>query len=80
MKCLSWILPTIEVLKWQKGDPLGYVVAGGAGGGAALTQIDTSYGFYVDSQSNIYISEYGNHRVTLWMTTNSSYGILVPSI
>ncbi|CAF4815581.1 unnamed protein product, partial [Rotaria sp. Silwood1] len=66
-----------RVLRWQFGDPFGYVVAGGNGAGAAFTQITTSHGMFVDSQSNVYVSEYGNHRVTLWLTTNTTSGILV---
>ena len=74
-----YILDTTNyrVMRWQIGEPMGYVVAAGAGGGAALTQIDTAYGLFVDSQGNIYISEYGNHRVTFWTPTNASYGTLV---
>ncbi|CAF4613494.1 unnamed protein product, partial [Rotaria socialis] len=66
-----------RVLKWQFGEPLGYVVAGGNGAGAALTQITTSYAMFVDAQSNVYVSEYSNHRVTLWLSTNTTSGILV---
>ncbi|CAF4520227.1 unnamed protein product, partial [Rotaria sp. Silwood2] len=74
-----YILDTTNyrVLRWQFGDPFGYVVAGGNGAGAALTQITTSYGMFVDSQSNVYVSESGNHRVTLWLSTNATAGILV---
>lgn len=66
-----------RVLKWQLGEPLGYVVAGGNGGGGALTQLGTSYAMFVDNQRNIYVSESGNHRVTLWLATNTTSGILV---
>jgi hypothetical protein len=66
-----------RVLKWQLGDPLGYVVAGGSGSGAGLNQITASYGMWVDNQYNIYISDYSNHRVTLWLARNTTTGILV---
>ncbi len=66
-----------RVLRWKYGDPLGYVVAGGNGAGSSLTQISTSYGMFLDSQSNIYISDSGNARVTLWLSTNTTSGILV---
>ena len=66
-----------RVLQWQFGEPFGYVVAGGNGAGSALTQITTSYAMFVDSQSNIYVSEYSNHRVTLWLSTNTTSGTLV---
>ncbi len=66
-----------RVLKWQFGEPLGYVVAGGNGQGSQLSQIYTSYAMFVDSQGNIYVSDYSLHRVTLWLTTNTTSGILV---
>ncbi len=66
-----------RVLRWQLGDPLGYIVAGGNGYGSAFTQIGTCYALFVDSQYNIYISENDNHRVTKWSQTNTTAGILV---
>ncbi|CAF4993534.1 unnamed protein product, partial [Rotaria sp. Silwood1] len=76
---IMYILDTsnYRVLRWQFGEPRGYLVAGGNGNGGAYNQIGTSYGFFVDSQSNIYVSESTNHRVTLWLTTNTTWGILV---
>lgn len=76
---LMFILDTsnYRVLKWQLGDPLGYVVAGGNGNGAAFTQIGTSYAFFVDNQNNVYVSEYSNHRVTEWFAQNRTSGVLV---
>ena len=66
-----------RVLKWQVGEPLGYIVAGGAGNGGAFTQIGTSYQLFIDNQFNVYVSENSNHRVTRWSTTNSTWGFLV---
>ncbi|CAF4113824.1 unnamed protein product, partial [Rotaria magnacalcarata] len=66
-----------RVLKWQFGDPRGFLVAGGNGAGAASNQITTSYAMFVDAQSNVYVSEYSNHRVTLWLSTNTSYGTII---
>lgn len=66
-----------RVLKWQLGEPLGYVVAGGNGNGGGLTQIGVSYAMFIDSQSNIYVSDTGNDRVTFWSATNKTAGILV---
>lgn len=66
-----------RILKWQVGEPLGYVVAGGAGNGAAFTQIGVSYQLFIDNQFNVYVSESSNHRVTRWSTTNSTWGFLV---
>ena len=66
-----------RVLRWQFGEPLGYLVAGGSGNGAQVNQIGGSYSIFVDSNSNVYVSESTNHRVTFWSTTNTSYGIVV---
>jgi len=74
-----YILDTTNcrVLRWAVGDPLGYVVAGGNGAGSALTQFSTSYGMFVDSQFNIYVSDFANHRIVKWFSTNTTSGILV---
>ena len=69
-----------RVLKWQYGEPLGYVVAGGTGAGSALNQISTSYGMFVDQQANIYVSDSANCRVTLWAANNRTSGVLVINI
>jgi hypothetical protein len=66
-----------RVLKWQVGDTLGYVIAGGRGAGALFTQITTSYGLFVDTRYNVYVSEYSNYRVTLWSAGNTTAGRLV---
>ncbi|CAF1683762.1 unnamed protein product, partial [Didymodactylos carnosus] len=65
-----------RVLKWQLGEPIGYVVAGGNGNGGAFTQIGASYSFFVDDQYNVYVSENGNHRVTVWFSRNITAGAL----
>ena len=76
---LMYILDTsnCRVLKWQFGDPLGYVTAAGRGCGSQLYQISTSYAMFVDNQANIYISDNANHRVTLWLSNNLTTGVLV---
>ena len=66
-----------RVVRWTNGDPISFLVAGSGSCGSSLTQIDLSYGMFIDQQLNIYISEYNNHRVTLWTPADSSYGILV---
>ncbi|CAF5011905.1 unnamed protein product, partial [Rotaria sp. Silwood1] len=66
-----------RVLRWQLGDPMGYIVAGGNGAGGAFTQIGTSYCLFVDNQYNVYISENSNHRVTVWYNQNKTAGALV---
>ncbi len=66
-----------RVLRWKIGDSLGYIVAGGNSAGSSLTQITTSYAMLVDAQHNIYVSEYANHRITMWSVTNTTSGVLV---
>lgn len=66
-----------RILKWQSGQPMGFVVAGGCGSGLGLNQISTSFGIYVDNQSNIYVSDTQNHRVVCWDAGNTTSGRLV---
>ncbi|CAF4329534.1 unnamed protein product, partial [Rotaria magnacalcarata] len=66
-----------RVLRWQMGDTLGYVVAGGNGNGGAFTQMGASYGMFVTDSYNIYISEQSNHRVMKWLNGNTTAGVLV---
>ncbi|CAF1116879.1 unnamed protein product [Rotaria sordida] len=66
-----------RVLKWQVGDPIGYVIAGGHGGGSLFTQMGTSYDIFLDSNYNLYVSENFNNRITLWSNGNTTAGRLV---
>ncbi len=66
-----------RVLKWQVGEPLGYVVAGGNGNGGGFNQIGASYQLFVDDQYNVYVSDNAYHRVTKWTSLNSTWGSLV---
>lgn len=68
-----------RVLRWQVGDALGYVVAGGNGNGngGGFNQIGTSYGIFVDDNYNIYISDQFNNRVVKWFNGNTTTGTLV---
>ena len=52
-------------------------MAGGRGSGTSLTQISASYGLFVDDQYNVYVSEYGNHRVSKWTPGNTASGTRV---
>ena len=74
-----YIMDTLNyrVVKWLYGHPLGFTVAGGRGLGNTFDKIGTAYAIYLDNQSNIYISEYSNHRVTKWTAGNTASGILV---
>lgn len=69
-----------RIQKWNNGESLGYTVAGGHGEGNSLDKISVSFGLYVDDEFNIYISEYENHRVTIWMNNNTTAGRIVSYI
>lgn len=66
-----------RVLRWQAGEPLGFLVAGGNGNGAAFNQLGYGYALFVDQQQNIFISDNSNHRVTRWSSANTTSGVLV---
>ena len=66
-----------RVQKWIIGEPLGFTVAGGGGLGTTLDKIAAGNGLYVDDQSNIYVSENNNNRVTLWTNGNTTVGRIV---
>jgi hypothetical protein len=66
-----------RVVRWQDGDPLGYVVAGGRGQGATFDKMGYSAGVFVDDQLNVYVSDYTYARVVLWMAGNTTAGRLV---
>ncbi|CAF3665556.1 unnamed protein product [Rotaria sp. Silwood1] len=66
-----------RVVRWLSGEPLGFTVAAGHGYGSTLDKIGTSYAIYLDDQSNIYISDHSNHRVTKWFNGNHTTGATI---
>lgn len=66
-----------RVLRWKIGEPIGTVVVNGRGSGTALNQIGVSYAMYLFNQTCIYVSEYGNSRVTKWVIPDNIVGQLV---
>lgn len=66
-----------RVLKWQAGEPMGFVVAGGYGSGGGFNQFGYSYAIFVDQQQDIYISDYTNNRIMKWSSSNTTTGSLV---
>ena len=64
-----------RIQKWNNG--VVATVAGGRGSGSTLDKMSTSYALYVDVNFNIYISEHGNHRVSLWSAGNTTVGHIV---
>jgi len=66
-----------RVMKFLPDEPLGARVAGSGVSGTTLDRIGVSYGMALDRQSNIYVCEYGNNRVTKWMAGNIGNGTIV---
>ncbi|CAF3254068.1 unnamed protein product [Rotaria socialis] len=62
----SWLLAS--------GAVAGTTVAGYASGSASgsYNSISTSYGLYVDSYGTLFVSDYGKHRVTMWLRNTVS--------
>lgn len=80
-----------RIVKWLPNQPLGTTIAGGRGSVAglkyikghphyiidSLDKIGQSLAFFVDPQSNIYVSEFANHRISKWLNGNTTIGFLV---
>ena len=66
-----------RVLRWQTGDQLGFVVAGGRGYGSTFDRMGYSVGIFADNQYNLYLTDQSNHRVVLWSVGNTTAGRLV---
>lgn len=66
-----------RVLRWERTDQLGFVVAGGRGYGSTFDKMGYSVGIFVDDQYNIYLTDQTFHRVTLWSVGNTTAGRLV---
>lgn len=64
-----------RVTKWKQGDTVGEIVAGGNGIGYNITQLDSSYGMFIDEETSIiWIADTNNHRIVQWLSpTNSVY-------
>ena len=67
-----------RVQQWNSG--IITTVAGGHGSGSTLDKMSTSYALYVDINLNVYLSDYGNHRVCKWIAGNTTAGFLVSSV
>ena len=66
-----------EVRRWKaQGGDEGTVVAGGNGKGDRLNQLYRPRYIFVDDNESVYVSEWGNHRVTKWIK-GAKEGIIV---
>lgn len=76
----SGILYLIDSLNYrvlQVNNGVVTTVAGGRGTGTTLDKMGTSNALYVDTNLNVYLSEYANHKVVLWTAGNTTIGRLV---
>ncbi|CAF2041424.1 unnamed protein product, partial [Rotaria magnacalcarata] len=65
-----------EVRRYQFGENIGTLVAGGNGQGAGLNQFNYPRYLFVDRQQNVYVSEWQNARVMKW-NKGATVGIVV---
>ncbi|CAF2143810.1 unnamed protein product [Rotaria magnacalcarata] len=65
-----------EVRRYQLGENIGTLVAGGNGRGNGLNQLNYPTYLFVNRQQNVYVSDNGNHRVMKW-NKGSKEGIVV---
>jgi hypothetical protein len=66
-------------MRWASGGSTGVIVAGNGTGGSSLNEVAFPYGVWVDSNLNVFTTEYSNYRVTKW-APNASVGVLVAGI
>ncbi|CAF4359310.1 unnamed protein product [Rotaria sp. Silwood2] len=73
---ILYILDSINyrIVQWNNG--VVTAVAGAHGTGATLDKISISYALYVDTNLNVYISDYSNHRISFWTAGNTTIGRL----
>ncbi|CAF2261171.1 unnamed protein product, partial [Rotaria magnacalcarata] len=65
-----------EVRRYQLGEKIGTLVAGGNGIGDGVNQFNYSRYLFVDRQQNVYVSDNNNHRVMKW-NKGAKEGIVV---
>ncbi|CAF4912645.1 unnamed protein product, partial [Rotaria magnacalcarata] len=65
-----------EVRRYQLGENIGTVVAGGNGIGYGVNQLNFPRYLFVDRQQNVYVSDRNNHRVMKW-NKGAKEGIVV---
>ncbi|CAF2064611.1 unnamed protein product [Rotaria magnacalcarata] len=65
-----------EVRRYQFGENIGTLVAGGNGQGAGLNQLNWPTYLFVDRRQNVYVSDFYNNRVMKWVE-GAKEGIVV---
>ena len=56
-----------EVRRWEIGDEVGTIVAGGNGQGNELRQLSSPHGIIVEQFGTLYVADTENHRVMRWL-------------
>jgi sugar lactone lactonase YvrE len=64
-------------MKWMKGAKGGIVVAGDHGEGHSLAQLSCPKGVIVDDLGNVYVADFGNHRIMQWSPGSKEGRIIV---
>ncbi|CAF4854839.1 unnamed protein product, partial [Rotaria magnacalcarata] len=52
-----------RIMRWPKGATQGSVIVGGNGRGGQSNQLNGPEGLSFDRHGNLYVVDYGNHRV-----------------
>ena len=52
-----------RIMRWVKGATEGSVIVGGNGRGGQSNQLNEPFGLSFDRHGNLYVVDYGNHRV-----------------
>jgi sugar lactone lactonase YvrE len=52
-----------RIMRWMKGATQGNIIVGGNGRGEQSNQLNCPIGLSFDRHGNLYVVDYGNHRV-----------------
>ena len=52
-----------RIMRWMKGATQGNIIVGGNGEGEQSNQLNCPIGLSFDRHGNLYVVDYGNHRV-----------------
>ncbi|CAF1684188.1 unnamed protein product [Rotaria magnacalcarata] len=56
-----------HVLKYYPNNGVAVILAGNYGSGSAANQLSSSYGNFVDGNETLYVADYGNNRVQMYL-------------
>ena len=63
-----------RIVKFYPNNGVGVVLAGSSGPGIGADQLDQPYGNFIDGNETLYIADFGNQRIQMWLhgATNGS--------